>query len=442
MKAKSAKKLYNHLPEWIKIISGSLIRKKLINNKIFKAQYNELVKVEKFSKERTNEIQFELLKNTCIYAYEYTEYYKELFDIINFNPYELKDVDEFSNKVPTIDKEEVIANFDKINVKDIKDFYPSTTGGSSGTRLQINNSWETFYKENAFHYHYMSKFGYDYKKHKLLLLAGEESEELCSCSPLHNMIRVSGRHLNQENFHLATNYINKFKPDFIIALPSAMYQFCKYLKITNEIIKCNIQYIFFRSENINPVQRKFIETTMGCKTTAYYGSTERVAWGEEYENKDGVPVYSFHPMYGVVEIDKEDGISLVSTGFINSKMPLLRYKTDDIIVEVETNKYTVEGHRMAVMVGKKGESISVEYFCHLEEIFDIVEKYQFEQYVKGEAIVKIVPRRPLSAEEILEVEKKFEKMAAERIKFKVDIVEHVKLTPRGKFKLLYHSIDM
>lgn len=440
MKAKFAKDLYNRLPEGIKSIAGTFIRRKLINNTIFIKQYNELVQSESATEDEMSRKQFELLKNTCIHAYEHTLYYKELFKRVGFDPYNFT-INEFTEKIPTITKDEVIANFDLINSDDINDYYPATTGGSSGTRLQINNAWETFYKENAFHYHYMSRYGYDYKKHKILLLAGEESEELCSSSPLHNMIRVSGRHLNQDNFPEAIKYINKFRPDFIIALPSAVYQFCKYLVLSNEKLYCTISHVFFRSENINPKQREFIEETLGCKAVAYYGATERVAWGEEYENIGGIPVYTFNPYYGYVEIDSNDGISLVSTGFNNPKMPLIRYKTDDIITKVGENKFTVEGHRTAVMIGKNDESISVEYFCHLEETFDKIEKYQFEQYKKGEAIVNIIPRRELLENEIAEIEKLFDKMAAERIKFKAHIVDHVNLTTRGKFKLLYRSID-
>ncbi len=441
MKASFAKNVYNHLPEGVKKVTGSFIRKKLIENPLFIQQYNELVDTDSLSEEQKKTKQFDLLKTTCIHAYEHTKYYKALFDRVGFDPYSFSSFEDFSNMVPTISKEDVIANFDGLNSDDISDDYPATTGGSSGTRLQVNNAWEAFYKENAFHFHFMSKYGYDYKKHKILLLAGEESDTLCSISPLYNMIRVSGRHLNQSNFPEALQFVNKEKPDFVIALPSAAYQFCKYLMLSGEKIQSKIQYVFFRSENINPQQRKFVETILGCGTAAYYGSTERIAWGEEFENKDGIPIYTFNPLYGYVEIDREDGISLVSTGFINPKMPLIRYKTDDIITFVRKDRYHVEGHRTAVMIGKNGESISPEFFCHLENTFDIIEKYQFEQYEKGKAIVKIVPRKDLPDKEIKEIEDMFANMAAYRIIFEAKIVDHVELTSRGKFKLLYKSIE-
>lgn len=442
MNAKFVKNVYNNvLPEFMKDAMGNVIRKRLIDNKVFMDTYDELVEAEKWTDEKLKEKQFELLKETCISAYENISFYKKEFDEVGFDPYHFNSFNEFSSKVPLIDKDTVILHMDELQNPNITDDYPATTGGSSGTRLQVNNAWSTFYKENAFHYHFMSLHGYDYKKSKVLLLAGEESETLTSTSPLYNMIRVSGRHLNPDNIGVAFKFVNKHKPDFIIGLPSATYYFCKLLSIGGYRLENSIKHVFFRSENINPQQRKYIEETLKCKCHAYYGSTERIAWGEEIENKDGIPVYRFNKLYGYTEAGGTDGVSLISTGFINPKMPLIRYKTDDIMVKVGDDRFTVEGHRTACLIGKNNESFSVEYFCHLEDTFDIVDKYQLDQYNKGELIVNVVPRHQLSDKDINKLKELFEKMSAGCLDVTIKIVDHVELTPRGKFKLLLHSIE-
>ena len=297
MNAKFVKNVYNNfLPEWIKDLIGGFIRKKLIGNKTFLSTYHELVEAEQWPVDKLNSKQFDLLKQTCISAYENIPFYKKEFDEADFNPYEFTSFEEFTAKVPFITKDDVLKNFDFMQNPNITDDYPATTGGSAGTRLQVNNAWSTFYKENAFHFHYMSLHGYDFKKHKVLLLAGEESESLTSTSPLYNMIRVSGRHLNPENMEEAVRFVNKFRPDFIIGLPSATYYFCKQLKSGGFTLANPIMHVFFRSENINPQQRKYIEDTLNCKCHAYYGSTERIAWGEEMEDKDGTPWYRFNKL--------------------------------------------------------------------------------------------------------------------------------------------------
>ena len=441
MNAKIAKEMYNSLPEFVKSVVAKPIRNKLIKNQVFLDTYAELVDAEKWSDDLIMTKQFELLKRTCIEAYENIPFYKKEFDEVGFDPYHFSSFEEFTSKVPTINKEIVLQNMDSLQNPNISDDYPATTGGSSGTRLQVNNAWSTFYKENAFHFHFMSIYGYDFKKSKVLLLAGEESESLTSSSPLYNMVRVSGRHLNPNNMGEAVKFVNKFKPEFIIGLPSATYYFCRQLRNGGYKLAKPIQHVFFRSENINPQQRKYIEETLNCKCHAYYGSTERIAWGEEMEEKNGIPVYRFNKLYGYTEAGGEDGISLISTGFINPKMPLIRYKTDDIMVKVSDDRYTVEGHRTACLIGKNDESFSVEYFCHLEETFDMVDKYQLDQFKKGELIVNVVPHHQLSEKEIESLKKLFEKMSAGCLDVTIKIVDHVVLTPRGKFKLLLHSIE-
>ena len=441
MKTDYAKKIYNRLPEWVKLVTATTIRNRLIYNPIFTKQYRELLEADLLSDVELQKKQFNLLKSTCIHAYEHTIFYRKEFDRVHFDPYRFESFEEFSNIVPTIDKNIIIDNYDEFNSDDISDYYPATTGGSSGTRLQVNNSRETFYRENAFIYHFMYQYGYDYRKSKVLLLAGEESESLCSSSPLYGMIRISGRHLNQYNFSRALRYVNRYKPDYIIAIPSAAYQFCKYLKQSELSLESKIKHTFFRSENLNPKQRAFIEEVLKCKSSEYYGSTERIALGEELANSEGIPLYRFNRLYGYTEIDSADGCSLVGTGFINPKMPLIRYRTDDTITERLNGYYMIEGHRNSVLVGKNGESISPEFFCHLEETFDILEKYQLNQYEQGKALANVVPRRELSIEEECKIKKLFEKMAADKIQFDIRVVDDVELTPRGKFKLLYHSID-
>jgi len=441
MNAGFVKKIYNGLPESIKEIFGNLIRNKLIKNSIFKKQYKELVDAEKMDAVDLEQQQLKLLRQTCIYAYEETSYYKRVFDEVEFEPYSFQTFEEFTKKVPVLTKQMVLDYFDEINAGNITNDYPATTGGSSGTRLQINNAWETFYRENAFDYHFQSKLGYDYKKDKLLLLAGSESDRLCSISPLYNMVRISGRYLNADTMKEAVEFINKTKPDYIKGIPSAVYQFCKYLKNGNYELKCAIKGVFYRSENINPEQRKFVEETLKCPSIAFYGATERVAWAEEENNIDGVPIYRFQPLYGYMELDEEDGETIISTGFINPKMPLIRYKTDDSAKCVGDGLYTITGHRSTALVGKNGENISVEYFAHLEESFDKIEKYQLEQYEKGIVIVNIVPRRKLSVGEMAEIKELFEKKCAYKLNITLKIVDNVVLTPRGKFKLLNHSIN-
>lgn len=150
MNTAKLKVLYEKLPEGIKVIFSPIIRHGMTGNKVFMEQYEELVTADSLSEEERQNMQFSKLKELCIFAYENTLYYKNIFDKVGFDPYEFSSFEEFTNKVPVLEKADVLKNYDEINCSSITGDYPASTGGSSGTRLVVNNSKECFYKENAF----------------------------------------------------------------------------------------------------------------------------------------------------------------------------------------------------------------------------------------------------------------------------------------------------
>lgn len=393
------------------------------------------------SEEELEKIQFSRLRETCIYAYEHTAYYKRTFREAQFNPYAMKSFEEFSAKCPILTKQMVLDNMEDIQDQSITDWYPATTGGSSGTRLQVNNTWDTFYRENAFIFHHNARLGYDFKHDTMLLLCGEESTELCSTNPLYGQVRVSSKYLTSDNIADAVKFINKHKPTFITGMPSSVYMFCRYLRDSGLQLQTTFKGCTFRSENIHPEQRKYIEETLGCKTIAYYGSTERINMGEEIVGESVVPHYKFNRLYGYMELDPADGETIIGTGFINRRMPLIRYRTDDTARMVRPGVYEVSGHRTAALVGKNGEAISVAYFAHLEATFDKLAKYQLEQYERGRVVMNVVPKHELTTQEKEEIIKLFKAKCADKLDFELHVVKNVKLTPRGKFKLLAHALD-
>ena len=101
--------------------------------------------------------------------YEHVPYYHKIFDKCGLNVYNIKDSSEIS-KIPTLDKAEIIANFDELQADDIDDFYSATTGGSTGTPLKVNLDRDSIYKERAFIYHFWEQHGYSYKSSKWHLL--------------------------------------------------------------------------------------------------------------------------------------------------------------------------------------------------------------------------------------------------------------------------------
>ena len=436
MNSAKLKVLYEKLPGGIKVSFSPIIRRGMIKNKIFREQYEELMKADALSEEERQKMQFAKLKELCIYVYENTTYYKNIFDEAGFNPYGFSSFVEFTDKVPILEKVDVLENYDGINVASITGDYPASTGGSSGTRLVVNNSKECFYKENAFLCHHYLKIGYDYQSSKVAYFGGM-GDTLTSASPLYNMMRYNSKLVNTKTVGQVVKSLNSFRPQYIQGLPSAIYYFCRLLSEGNHVLKFQLKGVIFASENIYSEQRIFVESILGCRTLAHYGHTERVVFGEEILGDNSVPKYHFNPLYGYTEIDPVDNC-IIGTGFINRKMPLLRYKTDDMVNLSEGNNgcYEIEGHRTAAMVGRNGECVSSASFAHMDSTFDYIDKFQFEQYKPGYIIVYIVPKKSLSDSELEKIKRIFEDKFMHNMEVELRVVKEVMLTARGKFALL------
>lgn len=434
------KEVYEKLPETVKVTFAPMIRRGMIGNKTFLDQYAELIHADTMSEDELKALQLRKLRDTCIWAYENTKYYHDLFVEAGFDCYGLNSFEEFEQKVPILTKDMVLSHYDEINASSIHDAYPASTGGSTGKRLVINNAQSCFYRENAFLCHHYLKFGnYDYRKSKVAYFGGMGSS-MITASPLYNMMRYNSKLINSETVTQVIQSINKFKPDYIQGLPSAVYFFCKLLNQSKEKIEYSLKGIIFASENIYPHQRSYIEETLGCKSLAHYGHTERVVFAEEIFSEDEKPQYKFNRLYGYTEIDPHDGV-IIGTGFINPKMPLIRYQTDDYVERLENGLYHIEGHRTAAMVGKNGEHISAASFAHMDKVFDNIEKFQFVQNEPGQVILNIIPKKPLSDATMKEIAKSLDKKFMGNMNVMIRTVDQIQLTDRGKYALLIQNIS-
>ncbi len=431
--------IYEKLPETVKVVFAPIIRRSMIRNKVFVDQYAELIRADNLGNSELSALQFEKLKEICVFAYENTRYYRDLFDNNGFDCYKFSSFSEFKQKVPILTKDTLLDNYDDINAQSIHDFYPASTGGSTGKRVVINNAPDCFYRENAFLCHHYLKFGdYNYKRSKVAYFGGLGSS-LISASPLYNMMRYNSKLINRDTVGKVIKSLNKFRPDFIQGLPSAIYFFCKLLNQNSDKLEFRLKGVIFASENIYENQRRFIENILHCKSLAHYGHTERVVFAEENTDAVGRPQYKFNKLYGYTEIDSNDG-TIIGTGFINPRMPLIRYKTDDYAERLDNGLYHIEGHRTAAMVGKNGEHISAASFAHMDEVFDCMERFQFVQNEPGVVDLNIIPKQDLNQNIMKRIQKSLDSKFMGNMTVEIHVVDEIQLSARGKYALLIQNI--
>ena len=426
------KKLNTCMPDQLKQMVAPVIRAKLIYNAEFQKQFNALEIAQYSSAADIEKMQFENLKSVLIHAYEHVPYYHKTFDECELNVYDIKDSSEIS-KIPTLDKAEIIAHFDELQADDIDDFYSATTGGSTGTPLKVNLDRDSIYKERAFIYHFWEQHGYSYKSSKMASFRGTDfNGKISKYNPLYNEIQMNPCEINADTIDKYIKKMDSFGVEFLHGFPSAIYSLCKYAKQLNIDLKGKYKAVFLISENVYDFQKNMIKEILGCNTFAFYGHTERAVFAEQIGGG-----YRFNPLYGCVQIDK-DG-SIICTGFINQKMPLIRYKLDDTATPYY-DLYKIEGHRDGVLYGNNGEIISAAMLEVHSPILDKIANYQFVQEYKGTVKVNVVPFNNLTEKEIESIRVLFQNKIGSAMTVKVNVVQEMTYTSRGKYKLIIQKV--
>lgn len=428
------KKAYECIPYVLKAPFANVLRGRLINDRVFIEQYKKLNAFDSYTKEQIEEEQFNLLRETLIHAYEHTVYYHDLFVRVSFDPYHIQKLSDIQ-RIPVLTKKDLQESFNKLAADDVSGSYVVTTGGTSGKPTKVLMSNYAFYAEWAFVYHFWSKFGYDYKKSRLATFRGVKlGKKLCEINPMYQEIRMNPFLMNRKNIKLYWKKMKSYGVDFIYGYPSVVFNFCKLAKSAEINLNGKFKAALLISENLYSFQEELINEVLGCPIGMFYGHSERAVFGE----KHGAG-YKFNQLYGVTEVSNT-GRPIV-TGFINSKMPLIRYEVDDQ-VSWTNGGYSIRGHHNGdVLYGKNGEEISGAAINFHDKTFESVEAYQFVQNTYGKCILCIIPGQKLNERHISQIQDRINKKFGAAFQVELRIVDKMQLTSRGKYQMIIQNID-
>lgn len=423
------KKINEKMPYWMKRPFAKMIRRKLIRNPVFTETYELLLKADDMTREEKESLQFECLKKVLRHAYEQTEYYRAVFDKCGFDPYQMQSIEDLG-RLPVLTKETVIRDLDRLTAEDLENAYAVTTGGTSGKPVKVMMEKNAIYREWAFIYHYWSKFGYDYKTSRLATFRGIDiGKKVSEINPLYNEIRLNVFAMRRDNIEKYNKKIDEFHADFIYGYPSAVYNYCRLNQEAGISVSGKYRAALLISENLYPFQEEMIRSVLGCPIAIFYGHSERAVFAEHYEKG-----YLFQPFYGVTEIGA-DGAPVV-TGFINGKVPLIRYLVDDKAEKIDGGYWDITGHRDSdVVYGRHGEQIRAGILDFHGSLSGKVKEFQFYQKIPGEVTIRVADPDITDAE-LRELEKNLGNRFQEYFSFKAERAARIERTSRGKYKYI------
>jgi phenylacetate-CoA ligase len=437
------KKYYTNAPSWMKTIYGAIpfdIRNGHEYRK-WKIFLNENISIEEYELIK--------LKETVAYAYENTNYYKELFDNLQVSPHDINDKNDLS-KLPTINKsivQQCYADFLVHNFPIKKSFYV-TTGGTSGTPMKFLQSKNMWAKEVAFIMNYFSKYDFNTNMTKASFRGGDfdnlPKNIFWKVNPHASEIHFSPFHINDNTIEFYVKELNRKSIKYFQTYPSSIKLLIEYMQKNKLKLNYQVDTVYLLSENILKSDIKLIQSFFHCRISSLFGHSERLIFAPNYDSD--LSSYKIDRRYGLFELlDKEENQikennlvgEMIGTSFDNYSMPLIRYKTGDMSNYLNKDDYiisSIEGRwKQEYLLGINSMKIYLTALNMHSDIFKNVIKFQFVQYDIGMAELCLQVKNTFNEIDKKIILNELNKKAGHVIEFDIKIVDQFMLTHRGKF---------
>ncbi|WP_415988194.1 hypothetical protein [Butyricimonas virosa] len=378
-------------------------------------------------------------------------YYKSLFEKLEINIYAV-DIHEELTKVPIINREEIINNYDQI----INKAYRGKTiqlgsSGTTGTALVFPCSIERERKQWAIWWRYRRRLGLDFG-----MWCGWFGGKVVV--PIDNKkapfwrINYPGKQLMFSAFHMNSVTI-KFYYDEIVKrnlkwlhghAHNITYLSSLILEQKLQPIEC-VEIITTGADSLFDWQKQIIKEAFNhSQVYQHYGLSEGVA--NISETKEGN--LEVDEDFGYVEfipLDETDPslCRIIATGFSNQPFPFVRYDTGDLATIGYNNGRTIikqiDGRVVDCIKLPDGRRISSTSMTNFE-FTTKVKEVQFYQKDLYNIYVRLVRRDGYDQEEEQKVIKSVRERLPDDVNVHIEYVESVERTKTGKIRYILSDI--
>lgn len=456
-KALSAKNLWEAAPRPVRAAAGALLRAvplPWLFGRRFRAVRRFVDDAQFWSVEQIRQYQLERLRDVVALAYRRTKHYRRAFSAVGFEPGDLRSLTDFS-ALPTIDRSTLQDHLnDMLTVAPQQahvDFV--STGGSSGRPLHFYINAERSAIEFAYLTDSWSRVGFR-PGDTLAVLRGRVVSRAAGglqheYDPLLRHHYYSTFHMTDEQMARYVEHIRSIGRCFLHAYPSSAFRLARFLRRSGIPAPRNIRAVIAESEIVYPEQRDEVERVFACRYFSCYGHTEKLIFAAECEHSTCEHV---SPTYGYCELLDEDGRlvtepgsvgELVGTGFINTTVPFIRYRTGDYARLVATRcdacdrnhmvLTDIRGHRtQELLVAADGSRFSWTALNMHDDTFVRVRQFQIYQDTPGRAVLRIVPAGPIDEAEKRKILRQLAPKIEGRLELTIEVCDDIALTARGK----------
>ena len=296
-------------------------------------------------------------------AYQYSHYYRNLFDSLSLKPGDIKSAEDLA-KIPPLTKEIIREHYDDILLKGKKglSYRHTSTGGSTGnpTRyVKDNDSWGF---DNAFNILMWKQTGYHYGD-KFLALGSSSIFPTSKRSVLHDLyyslkgkIPFNAMNMSEERMDECIKLIKRHRIHYIYGYASSIYLLARHVEKNHLESEVSIRACFPTSEILTELYRTTIERVFGCVVSDMYGAHDG---GIVAHNISG----GFKVGYNCI-VQTADGSNsgpVLLTDVLNTSFPFIRYQLgDEALIGEGYNDSYFNGQVLDSVIGRTSDIIRLE----------------------------------------------------------------------------------
>ncbi|MBE0425199.1 MAG: phenylacetate--CoA ligase family protein [Nitrospirae bacterium] len=409
---------------------------------------------EKWDKDRIKAYQIEQLKNLLKHAIKNIPYYKKLFSDYGFDPERLQTLDDIK-VLPYLNKETVRDSLHEFIDSSVprKSLLMKSTSGSTGIPLTFYKTKEPQRIFTAFWDDLLLRAGCT-PKSKIVMFWGmiKLGKRKYPFLKYGNRLILSVNYITDKWMQTFYNTIVRFEPEFIIGYPNTLAIFSAYIKEKGYSNFKSLKTVITQSETLYHWQRNLIEEALGVRVFSIYVMTELAVFAGECEHSSSLHTY---PQYGLTEFISldNDHKEIITTGFTNYVMPLIRYKTNDI---------GMRGNDSCPECGRKHQLIDMiegrinDFLINKEEkviprlmpwirVFPNTKQYQFFQEQLGKAYLKVVKTEKYTDTDTIFIKSKLAEMLGhmkETLDIEIIFTDDISRTPSGKIIIVDQRLNI
>lgn len=278
------------------------------------------------------------LRATVRHAYARVPYYRALFDRLGLRPEDI-DGPQDLEALPVLSREDLRVRGPQLMATDLWRHRPVRyrTTGTTGEPATVYLDKHTNVLEFCYYWRYWSWGGYrlgrPFAELGVHAFLGADPRAEMRYTPWTRKLDLNAARLGGVAVVEFAGALRKHRVAFLKGPPSGLHVFALLLERAR--LEVALEAVFTAGETLLPHQRQAIERVFHCRVLDSYGHMERTVGISQCP--DGG--YHVNPEYGVLEVEKIDRLStdsltvgtIVGTSLHNRAMPLLRYRTGDLI---------------------------------------------------------------------------------------------------------------